>query len=153
MTLTRNIHLRIVFCYLISAVLAACGQVPVVTQQLTPIPDQVPTQTTEPFPNPVLKVVGEDEVVFDWSKDGCESLDIPDLPARAFRDNQGNIQLIATHYVNRRFVGPDLNTLKRDCQVIQQSASLEDPSLYSYHLPPTARCVVLVLLRGFRQTS
>ena len=110
---------EIVFCYLILAILAACGW--------------VPTQTPEPFPNPVLEVAGEEEVVFDWSKDRCESLDIPDIPARAFRDDQGNVQLIATHYVNRRFVGPDLNTLKRDCQVIMQSASLEDPSLFSYH--------------------
>lgn len=151
MNRTRNLHLRIVSCLLNLAVLTACGQVTSVTQDSTPTPRQmptqtlvptktpfpsstpIPTQTPNPFPNPVLKVIGEEEIVFDWSKDRCEALDIPDLPARAFRDTQGNVQLLAAHYINRRFVGPDLNTVKHDCKPIMQSASQQDPSLFSYH--------------------
>ena len=48
---------------------------------------------------------GPPQTVFSWAKDRCEDLDIPDLPARAFRDAQGRVQLIAAHYINRRFIG------------------------------------------------
>ena len=34
-------------------------------------------------------------------EDACSPIDIPDLPARAFRDADGQVQLIASHYVNR----------------------------------------------------
>ena len=40
-------------------------------------------------PGPV-KIIGAAETVFDWTTDRCESEDIPDLPARAFRDNKCN---------------------------------------------------------------
>jgi hypothetical protein len=101
----------------------------------TPLPTAtvLPTSTPNPFPDPTLKVMGEEEIVFDWSKDRCGTLDIPDLPARAFHDDQGNVQLIAAHYVNYRFIGSDLNSIKRDCQPIMQSASIADPSKFSYH--------------------
>ena len=41
--------------------------------------------------------------------------DIPDLPACAFRDARGCVQLIASHYSNRRMSGPNLDHLTRDC--------------------------------------
>jgi hypothetical protein len=101
----------------------------------TPIPTNTvtPTATPDPFPDPTLKIVGEEEIVFDWSKDRCEGFDIPDLPVRAFRDDQGNVQLISAHFVNRRFIGSSLNTVKHECTPIMQSVSLNDPALYSYH--------------------
>lgn len=101
----------------------------------TPLPTStpLPTATPNPFPDPTLKVIGEEEIVLDWSKDRCGTLDIPDLPARAFRDDQGNVQLIATHHINYRSIGPDLHSVKRDCRPIMQSASLTDPSEFSYH--------------------
>jgi len=46
-----------------------------------------------------VKIIGPEEVVFDWSKDACESNDFPDVPARAFRDAWGRLQLIASHYI------------------------------------------------------
>lgn len=86
-----------------------------------------------PFPSPTLATVGPLEVVFNWSVDRCEDLDIPDLPARAFRDAQGNVQLIAAHYINRRFVGSSLNAVKHDCAVIMASAGDPNPAAFSYH--------------------
>jgi hypothetical protein len=59
--------------------------------------------------------------VFDWTKDACEPRDIPDLPARAFRDARGQVQLIATHYVNRRDAGPDLGSVRHRCEVVLAS--------------------------------
>ena len=90
----------------------------------------IPTSTPNPFPDPVLKIVGNAEVVYQWSKDKCEDLDIPDLPARAFRDAQGNVQLIASHLTVRRAIGPDLDHVKHDCTPVMQSDHIADPSKY-----------------------
>ena len=68
-----------------------------------------------------IEIVGPEQTVFDWSRDSCEPRDIPDTPARAFRDATGRVQLIASHYVNRREVGPDLDHLAHRCEVIMRS--------------------------------
>jgi hypothetical protein len=72
------------------------------------------------YPEPP-EIIGTEEIVFDWTIDRCEDLDIPDAPARAFRDADGNVQLIASHYINRRMIGPDLNSVVKDCNVIMYS--------------------------------
>ena len=72
-------------------------------------------------------VFGPRQVVFD-TRDGCEEIDIPDAPARAFRDEHQTVHLIATHYVARAMIGPDLNRLKHDCRVIYRSPKDADPS-------------------------
>lgn len=77
-----------------------------------------------------LEVAGSPEVVFDWTTDRCDEPDIPDLPARVFRDADGNVQLISTHYINRRFVGPDVDHLSRDCAVIMSSGLNPDPAAF-----------------------
>ena len=41
-------------------------------------------------------------MVFDWSVSNCESNDIPDEAARAFRDSSGQDPALATHFVNYR---------------------------------------------------
>ena len=65
-----------------------------------------------------VEITGPEEIVFDWSSDRCETEDIPDLPARAFRDADGNVQLIAS---NRRMIGSDLDSLVRDCSLTMGS--------------------------------
>src|SRR5579863_8509635 len=45
---------------------------------------------------------GSRAVVFDTAKDSCELIDIPDIMARAFRDYQGTVHLVASHYVLRQ---------------------------------------------------
>lgn len=72
--------------------------------------------------------VGSEEVVFDWSRDACEPVDIPDSPARAFRDARGRVQLIASHYVVRRMIGPRLDDLRRDCRILMRSHEDPDPA-------------------------
>ena len=74
-----------------------------------------------PSPLRSIEIVGPEQTVFDWSRDSCEPRDIPDAPARAFRDARGRVQLIASHYVNRREVGPDLDHLAHRCEVIMRS--------------------------------
>jgi hemolysin type calcium-binding protein len=78
-----------------------------------------------------ITVADQLEVVSDWTSDRCEALDIPDLPARAFRDVAGRVQLISAHFVNRRFVGPDLDHLAHGCEVVMRSDSNPDPSAFN----------------------
>lgn len=59
--------------------------------------------------------------VFDTSKDSCELIDIPDAPARAFRDYKGTIHLVASHYVMRASLGPTLESVKHNCQIVYNS--------------------------------
>jgi len=81
-------------------------------------------------PGPV-NIIGVAETVFDWTTDQCELEDIPDLPARAFRDNNGKVQLIATHFINRRMIGDDLASVEKDCNVIMESGQDPDPAMYN----------------------
>lgn len=78
-----------------------------------------------------LEVVGEEEVVFDWTTDRCANLGMPDLPSRAFRDANGQVNLIISNIVAYRMVGPDLNSVTSDCNAITQSAHDADPALFT----------------------
>ena len=64
----------------------------------------------------VSTTFGAKEVVFDYTTDRCEYLDLPDQPARMVRAEDGSLVLLdgnaPRHYVSR---GPDFNSLKRDC--------------------------------------
>src|SRR5574340_221316 len=112
---------------LLATVLSGCNlnltgipPLPVDTATTTQQPAEaaVPSSTPNPFPNPILKVTGAEEVVFDWTTDRCEKLNIIDLPARVFRDAEGQTQLILSHFVNYRMVGPDLDHLKTECNLL-----------------------------------
>jgi hypothetical protein len=70
-----------------------------------------------------FEISGEPEVVFDWTTDRCEDMDLPDLPARAFRDRDGQVQLIAGEL---RSIGPDLNNQMHQCAGV--IASHRDPN-------------------------
>jgi Bacterial Ig-like domain (group 1) len=88
--------------------------------------EPVKTATKTWMPAPSAGIVGPETMVFDWSEDKCDSNDIPDLPARAFRDYRGQVQLISTHYRNRRLKGPSLGQLTHTCEVVMSSG--RDPS-------------------------
>ena len=59
---------------------------------------------------------GAKEVVFDYTTDRCEDLDLPDQPARYVRAEDGSLVLIdgnaPRHYLSR---GADFSSLKRIC--------------------------------------
>jgi len=80
-----------------------------------------------------VEITGPEEIVYDYSVDSCYSEDIPDVPARAFRDAEGNIQLIAGHRINYRMIGADFNSLTRDCAngPILESDYDSDPAHYN----------------------
>jgi hypothetical protein len=77
-----------------------------------------------------MTVTGPAELIFDWSTVGCGADDIPDLPARAFRDGLGRTQLTIADYTNHRMVGPDLDHLTHDCQVTLASDRDAQPASY-----------------------
>jgi hypothetical protein len=65
---------------------------------------------------PVSVETGPKEVVFDWTTDRCEDLDLPDNEAHAVRAEDGSLVLFTnngpTNYV---FRGPDFDRLERVC--------------------------------------
>lgn len=77
-----------------------------------------------------LKITGAEEIVVNHNRDSCETWDIPDQPARAFRDKLDRVQLIASHYITRREIGQEkldpklnpnlnLNHVKHDCALLK----------------------------------
>ena len=80
---------------------------------------------------PGTPTVGTQEIVFDYSVDKCNTIDIPDVPARAFRDATGTINLIASHYTNWRMTGSDFSSLSKDCNPVLSSDLDTDPSKFN----------------------
>jgi hypothetical protein len=75
-----------------------------------------------------VKTIGPEQIVFRWKRDACEPRDIPDAPARAFRDANGDVHLLASHYVNRQATGPNLDRVRHRCDVVMRSAYDSRPS-------------------------
>jgi PKD repeat protein len=82
------------------------------------------------FDEPDVKAIGPEQVVYDYSTMKCSSEDIPDSPARAFRDSQNRVQLIASHASVRRKIGPDLNSVQHQCPIVMDSHGSSDPSAF-----------------------
>src|SRR5689334_17857391 len=80
---------------------------------------------------PTVTSTGPEQTVFDWSRDACQQLDIPDEPARAFRDSTGRVQLLASHYITRRFIGTDLNSVQHSCSILLSSVRNGEPAAFN----------------------
>jgi uncharacterized membrane protein YgcG len=87
-------------------------------------------QAAYTFGEPGVRATGPELRFYDWSAQKCNTDDIPDQPARAFRDAAGNVTLIDTHHVVRRWVGPTLATVAHVCTTIMSSGLNADPSKY-----------------------
>jgi len=81
---------------------------------------------------PTFELVGQEEIVYDYSKESCEYGDYPDTPARAFRDSDGIVNLISSEPNNYRMIGSSLNTVKRSCDKIMASAKTPEFNAYTY---------------------
>ncbi len=75
--------------------------------------------------------LGTPEMVFDYSVDKCNTIDIPDAPARVFRDASGTINLIASHYTTWRMTGTSFSSLTKDCSPVMTSHLDTDPSKFN----------------------
>ncbi|WP_341991606.1 hypothetical protein [Azorhizobium sp. AG788] len=76
-----------------------------------------------------LAVAGGESIIFDQRTQACDASDLPDAPARAFRNAQGQMVLFAPNFRNRAFVGPDLRHLARDCTVRFAAKGARDPAM------------------------
>lgn len=76
-------------------------------------------------------VVGPPELVFTGgTSDGsCDDFDLPDMPARAWRDASGTVTLAASWATSRFSRGPSLDLVKHSCHVVSVS------HLWSYASP------------------
>ena len=70
------------------------------------------------------------QTVFQYSTMACDSQDIPDDAARAFRDYMGVVHLIASHSINRAMTGPDVNHVQQLCNIIYEDSNSADPSTF-----------------------
>ncbi|ACL59489.1 hypothetical protein [Methylobacterium nodulans] len=81
-------------------------------------------------PLSALTLLGPPRVVFQASRDACDGHDVPDAPARAFRDAAGSLVVFGMHYRNRALRGPDADSLKLDCRIVLDSGLAAEPERY-----------------------
>ena len=81
--------------------------------------------------DPTIAVTGPIEIVYDWSSERCEYNDRPDMALRPFRDVAGVVQANRSWTNNRRFAGPDLDSIEALCDVTLSSDFDTDPSHYN----------------------
>lgn len=81
-------------------------------------------------PVPVVTLSGSPGVLFAPVRDGCDGNDVPDAPARVFRDADGAITLFGLHYTNHALKGPSLDALKIVCRSALPSNGDGDPTAY-----------------------
>lgn len=67
-------------------------------------------------------------VLFNWDEDRCARWDIPDAPARFWRDASGSVRMIAAAEVARSSVGPEIRDLGRKCKVHFEGRGDADPA-------------------------
>jgi hypothetical protein len=77
-----------------------------------------------------LSVEGDAETVFAWRSQRCDHQDIPDAPARAFRDAGGSVRLFAPHFINRALTGARLDAVSPDCRVAFAGGRNDDPAAF-----------------------
>jgi hypothetical protein len=74
-------------------------------------------------------LAGAAEPVFT-AADRCDADDVPDVDARAFRDERGGAVVFALHDLNRSLRGPDLDHLKIDCASAFRGHGDPNPAAY-----------------------
>jgi hypothetical protein len=79
---------------------------------------------------PTVRQLAPEQTVFDWTTQRCDDNNVPDTPARAFKDASNNVQLTLSEPSNRRMVGPTLDTVAVNCNVTMSSEGNADPSTY-----------------------
>jgi hypothetical protein len=83
------------------------------------------------FGEPTVRQIGSQTTPFDWSVHKCVDNDIPDQPARAFREANGTINFLDTHFTAWRNTTSDLVTFTHRCTPTMMTSSFDgDPSKY-----------------------
>ena len=79
--------------------------------------------------------MGPPQLVFrgGTSPGSCDDFDLPDAPARAWRDGSGNVHLAASWATSRFSHGPELGSVKHSCEVAFNSTMSGENALYADH--------------------
>lgn len=85
----------------------------------------------QPAPALRLEITGPPVSAVPSARPDCDALDIPDAPARAVRLATGEVELYATHFLNRVDTGTDLLHLGHRCPVVMQGANNDDPAAFN----------------------
>lgn len=67
-------------------------------------------------------------LLYDWSRERCAQWDIPDTPARFWRDATGSLHMVAGAEASRAGLGPGLRTLVHDCRILHRGSESADPA-------------------------
>ena len=94
--------------------------------------DTAPSAVVEPPRVVEVEVIGDEELVFDWSEQACGDFQRPDLPARAFRGADGSTSIIMSAPDNTRLVGPSLDEVAPSCDIIRPSSYDHDPAAHAH---------------------
>jgi hypothetical protein len=121
----RRVWRRRLLVYLIQAFMLSLLILPFVVN-LWPF---VVTREQDKLPS--IDITGRPQTVFNWNDSACDDVDVPDTPARAFRDFRGRVVLIASSYTTRPMVGSSLNTVRHSCAVAMHSRFDPDPARFS----------------------
>jgi hypothetical protein len=79
----------------------------------------------------VIQQTGPEEIVYDWTTQKCENDDIPDEAARAFRDQNGLINIMDSHFWNYRFTTSSLTgTFTHPCARTMTSTNSADQTTF-----------------------
>jgi hypothetical protein len=89
------------------------------------------TAQAQPAPALRLEITGPPVSAVPSARAGCDALDIPDAPARAVRLATGEVELYATHFLNRVDIGADLLHLGHRCPVVMKGANNDDPAAFN----------------------
>lgn len=114
-------------CALLAAAALSLAPLCAAFAQNKPVRPSPPGKTP---PLAAVTIVGPTDVLFTPKRDACDGNDVPDVPARAFRNADGAIVLFALHSENRAFRGRTLATLKLDCRTPLPSHGDSDPAAY-----------------------
>lgn len=77
-----------------------------------------------------IKIAGQPVSLFDVAKKPCGVFAMPDINARAFRDDKGQTRLFALEQENRSFVGPSLLEAAPTCASSLSSGEKVDPAAF-----------------------
>jgi hypothetical protein len=94
-----------------------------------------PTPTGSPAIRQI-QVIGQPVKVFDHARDQQEPYNIPDSPTTAWKEANGTVNLLISHFEAYRMRGPDLEHLTMDPDKIyssSDSASQVAEDAYNYH--------------------
>lgn len=75
------------------------------------------------------EITGPPQTVFDWRTDRCDRWDIPDSPARVWRNETG-VTLLTGSERTRVSHGPTLDAVRRDCRIVHEGARDDDPAAF-----------------------